>query len=121
MTNEGFWARFNILKGDMLLKEVAYELGYTSRQIVNLSSKNRLPNIKFLIRCSNFFNVSLDFLVFGIEEKSVSEKTKCLLSKSEESLRLFKLISELDDAELSLVREACADLCNSVKKGSSKL
>lgn len=119
MTNEGFWTRFNILKGNMLLKEVAYSLGYTPRQIVNLSSKNLLPNIKFLIRCSQLFNVSLDYLVFG-KEKCISDKTKYLLSKSEESLRLFKLISELDDAELSLVRETCTDLCKSVENVTSK-
>ncbi|MBQ8749576.1 MAG: helix-turn-helix transcriptional regulator [Clostridia bacterium] len=74
-------------------REVAENLGLTTQAIHNYEKGTREPNIEVLKRMSNFFNVSIDYLL----ENEIENKT----IYTEEQKTAIKYLIELNKTSLA--------------------
>lgn len=108
-----FWDQFIQLCNERDIKPnpLAKELGISSGILTRWKSGS-LPNTDTLIKISNYFNVSIDYLIYGeklsIEMQKdenavlVTDKNECLLLQSYRALNYAKQIQVLS----SLITEA---------------
>lgn len=108
-----FWDQFIQLCNERNIKPnlLAKELGISSGILTRWKSGS-LPNTDTLIKISNYFNVSIDYLIYGeklsIEMQKdenavlVTDKNECLLLQSYRALNYAKQIQVLS----SLITEA---------------
>ena len=108
-----FWDQFIQLCNERDIKPnpLAKELGISSGILTRWKSGS-LPNTETLIKISNYFNVSIDFLIFGekvsVEAQKyddailVTDKNECLLIQNYRALNYSKQIQVLS----SLITEA---------------
>jgi len=61
------------LHSNLTHEELAEEIDFTKGIIWSYELDKKEPSIDHLIRFSNFFNVSLDYLIKGNKEKSIIE------------------------------------------------
>lgn len=108
-----FWDQFIQLcnEHDIKPNPLAKELGISSGILTRWKS-GALPNTETLIKISNHFNVSIDFLIFGekaqVEMQKhdnsilVTDKNECLLIQNYRALHYAKQIQVLS----SIITEA---------------
>lgn len=96
-TSIKFWDRFYSLciKHNTRPNPVAQELGY-SNAICNKWKNGSLPAITILIKISNYFNVSLDYLIGITDEKYATTSEKTIDEIEQEILSLTNNMSEDD-------------------------
>ena len=108
-----FWDQFIQLCNERDIKPnpLAKELGISSGILTRWKSGS-LPNTETLIKISNYFNVSIDFLIYGekahVEMQKydnsilVTDKNECLLIKNYRAVHYAKQIQVLS----SVITEA---------------
>ena len=91
MDVKSFWLRIKQLlkKTKTTQKELATFIGVSQRTMENWIYRGDYPLITEGYRMAKFFNVSVDFLVTGKEEKKLAKITaiRSLLTRADEKLR----------------------------------
>lgn len=73
--NETLAANIKQLAADrnVSVKEVLESTGINKGFVQELTSKQASPSVDKIIKLANYFNVSLDYLVFGVQENKTLE------------------------------------------------
>lgn len=88
--------RISKLLGNREQQELTNYLGLKKTAFSDWKSGKSNSYRKYLIEIAEFFNVSIDFLVYGKEKSSSSE----LSEEERELLTIFNLVSEREKGEL---------------------
>lgn len=88
--------RIGKLMGNREQQELTNYLGLKKTAFSDWKSGKSNSYRKYLIEIAEFFNVSIDFLVYGKEKSSSKE----LSDDEQELLLIFKLVSEREKGEL---------------------
>lgn len=93
-----FWERFYDLCASKNMKPntFAKEVNISSGVVSKWKQTQKVPEIGELIKISKYFDVSLDYLVFGYERTEVSEKQKkeCIQDSEEKNAYLDLSLNE---------------------------
>lgn len=82
---------------ELTQEQLAEKLNVSQNTIAKIESGLRRPSIDFLLEISEFFNVSTNYLVFGVHaedvedeksKKDIDETIEKLLEKKEELLKM---------------------------------
>lgn len=89
---------FNLLRvQNKTAKDLGNFINVKPSSISAWKTEGSFPSSKYIIRISEFFNVSLDYLFFG------SETTKTIIYKPENYSRLTELDKQLIDSQISML------------------
>lgn len=93
MTTFGKRLQDLLLENNMTQKELAGKLNVNRGSVSNWVTDRRFPDQNMLIKISEEFNVTIDFLIKGKEEKEDIKEAK----------ELYRLYSKLEDKDKYLV------------------
>ena len=70
LNTDDFWHRVRVLanKRNILQKDWCADLGYDPQFISNKISRKMFPVLEDIVKIAAYFDVSLDFLIFGKDE-----------------------------------------------------
>lgn len=89
--------RISLLLGDRDQKELTKYLGLNSVAFSEWKSGKSKSYRKYLIEIADFFNISIDYLVYGKEKKSLTEN---LSENEQEMLDIFSKFNKIEQAKL---------------------
>lgn len=90
MNYTDFWKRTNelIKLRNKTQRALALECGFTERRIETLSSNNRSPDVIEAVKIAQALNVSVEFLVTGIEPEAKAD-IKALVSEINKVIKKY--------------------------------
>lgn len=105
-------------------QQLADAIGVTKSTISRIESSTRAASIEVLYALSDYFNVSLDYLVGRSDDNNIIQGSTDLLSKDEELiLKNFRLLDDLSKGKLiersrMLLEESTAEILHNQKKNA---
>lgn len=108
--------RISQLLGDREQKELTKYLGLNSVAFSEWKSGKSKSYRKYLIEIADFFNVSIDYLVYGEEKNSPTQE---LSTDEQRLLHMYSLLSDMEKGEILGELKAITSNRESIKKNDN--
>ncbi len=102
------------------MKEVCKDLGISQGTVSNWRKRNSIPSGELLAKMSNYFDVTMDYLLTGQEPEATWDGPSDAPTFTIEELQLLDLFRTLPDAKRSEVIQYCKFLASDAKREKKK-